>query len=175
MQAYFKYKAYHDKKQTLQSSKKQTKYMSCSRKQIIKGAEFLLRNCGGMALILLKRCYGITIIWYPKWASTRNKCYIACDCFSSHVVNPYLIYESRHKNGNLIQKWASNTMICMPERGSVDTKSHFMTPKIIAQHQANNQKFQFSLIYQPRKHGTHQEPNKSVPEKFFLKRTIYVT
>ena len=53
LQAYIKYDAYYDKK-TL--SKKQITFMSYSQKQIIKAVKIRLRNFGGLALILLKRC-----------------------------------------------------------------------------------------------------------------------
>ena len=115
---------------TLQSSKKQITCMSYSRKQIIKGVKFLLRNFGGLALTLLKRCHQTTIIWYAKLAPTRRKCFIECDWVSSHPDNPYPIYRSHLKKGNLIRKWALNTMICMPERGSVTMKGHFSTFRI---------------------------------------------
>ena len=89
--------------------------------------------------------------------------------------NTRLIYESRQKNGNLIRKWASNTMIFMPERGSVKTKSQFLTSKKIVQRHSIQLKFKYNPYYQLRKRGTHQEPHRSVPENFFLKRKNYVT
>ena len=60
-------------------------------------------------------------------------------------------------------------MICMPERGSVNTKSQISTPRIIMQRHLTHPKFQHRLTYQLRKRGTHQEPHRSVPKKFFFK------
>ena len=55
MQAYIKYKAYYDKKPTLQNLKKQIMYISCTRKRIIKAAKFHLQNFVGLARILSKK------------------------------------------------------------------------------------------------------------------------
>ena len=156
---------------TLQSSKNQNTYMSYSRKRFIKAVKFPLENFGGLARTLLKRCYRITFIWYARLAPTRRKCFIVCECVSSHPANPQLTYESRHKNINLIWLWASNTMICMPERGCMTLNSQFLTPRTIMQRHLFHTKFQYSLIFQLRKWGTHQEPHTSVPQKCFLKRT----
>ena len=140
-------KAIATKKPTLQSSKKQVTYISYSRKPIIKGGKISSRNFGGLALTLLQRCYLITVKWYAKLSPTRRQWFIACRCVSSHPANLYLIYESRHRNGHLIRKWASNTMICMPERGSVNTKGQFLTPKMTMQRDPIHPKFQYSAIY----------------------------
>ena len=113
--------------------------------------------------------------WYAKLAPTRRKCFTACECISSQPANPQLTYELRHKNGNMIRKWASNMRICMPERRSVNTKSQFLTPIIVTLRHPIHPIFQFSLFCQLRKRGTHQEPHKSILQKFFLKRNIYVT
>ena len=43
-------------------------------------------------------------------------------------------------------------------------------PNIIMQRHPIQPKFQYSLMYQLRKCGTHQEPHKSVPQEFFFKR-----
>ena len=86
-----------------------------------------------MAIKLLKKWYLTTIIWYAKLTPKRRKCFIVCECVSSHPANLQLTYESLHKNGNLIWKWASNTMICMPVRGSVNTKSQILTPRVLVQ------------------------------------------
>ena len=147
MQTYIKYKAYYDKKPTLQNSKSQVKYMSYSWKQIIKAVKFNLLNFGGPALTLLKRCYLTTITRYAKLAPTKRKRFTACKSVSSHTVNSKLTHESRHKNGNPIRKWDSNTMICMPECGSVNKESQFLTTRIIMQRHPIPPKFQNHLIY----------------------------
>ena len=36
-------------------------------------------------------------------------------------------------------------------------------------------KVEYILTYQLKKQGTHQEPHKSVPQKFVFKRNNYVT
>ena len=153
-------------KSSMQSSKRQITYMSYTRKRIIKRVEICLRNFGGLAPTFLKRCYLITSTWYATLAPTRHKCFIA---------NPHPTYESHHNNGYLIRKWALNTMFCMPERGSVNTKSQFLTPKTIIQRHPFPPKFKNKLIYYPRKRGTHQERHRSVPEKFSLKDKNFVT
>ena len=104
MQAYIKYKAYYDKKPTLQSSMKQIMYMSYSRKQIIKGVKFHLQNSVGLARTLSKRCYQITTSWYAKLAPKRRKCFIGCVCVSSHFTNHQLTYESSHRIINPIPR-----------------------------------------------------------------------
>ena len=53
-QAYVKFKAFLTKKPTLQNSKNQIMCMFCSRKQIINGLKFFLRNSVGLGRILLK-------------------------------------------------------------------------------------------------------------------------
>ena len=58
---------------------------------------------------------------------------------------------------------------------SVDMGSQFLTPKIIIQCHTIHPKVQFTLLYQPKERGIHQEPQKSVSEKYFLKRKNYVT
>ena len=173
--ASIKYKACYDKKQTLQSSKKQITYRSHGGKWIIKGVKFRLRNFDGLAHRLSERCYPITITWYAKLATTRRKCFIACECVSSHPANRHLTYDPRHKNGNPIHKLASKTMICLPECGSVNTKSQFLTPKIIMQRHTTHPKSQCNLIYQPKKQWTTQKPHGSVPEIIFFERKSYVT
>ena len=103
MQAFINYKACYYRKATLQSSKKQIMCMSYSQKQIIKAKKFFLRNSFGLAPLLLKLCYQTTNIWYAKLAAARDKCFMECNCVSSHPDNPYTIYRLRHKNGNLIK------------------------------------------------------------------------
>ena len=163
------------KRPTLRSSKMQITYMSYSRNQIIEGVNFFLRTFVGLAPTFLKRCYLLTFIWYAKLAPTRRKCFIACQRVSSRRGNPHLTYESRHKKGNMMRKWASNTMIWMPERGSVNTKCQFLTPKMIIQRHPIHPKFLYGLIYQPKKGGTPQRLHGSFPEQYFLKRKSYET
>ena len=56
----------------------------------------------------------------------------------------------------------------MTTRGSVNTRNQFLKPKIIIQRHPLHPKFQFSLIYKPRKRGTHQEPHKGSSQEVFL-------
>ena len=144
-------------------------YTSHSRKRIMKRVKFQLHNFGGLALTLWKKCYLTTIIWHAKLAPKKHKCLIVCEYVNSHPTNPPLIYESRHKNGNLIRKSVSHTMICMPERGSANTSSQFLTTRLKMRRHLIHPKFQYSLIYQLRKCGLHQGPHRSVPHKFILK------
>ena len=90
MQAYIKYKAYYDKKPTLQNLKKQIMYKSCSQKRIIKAAKFHSQNFDGLARILSKKYDPTIIIWYAKLAPTRRKCFIGWECVSSHPANHQL-------------------------------------------------------------------------------------
>ena len=60
---------------------------------------------------------------------------------------------------------SSNMMICMLQRGSVNMNNQFSTPKVTIQLHPIHPKFQYSLIYQPRKRGTHQELHWSVSRK----------
>ena len=76
MQAYIKYKAYFDKRSTLQNLKKQIMYTSFSRKRIIKAAKFHSQNSAGLARTLSKQYCQTIIIWYAKLAPTRRKCFI---------------------------------------------------------------------------------------------------
>ena len=161
----------------LQSSKKHIMYKSYSQKRIIKRAK---QNFGGLARTLLKRCYRTTIIWYAKLAPTRCKCFVVWECVSAHPANHQLTYESSHKNINPIWMWALNTIICMPEPGSMIMNSQFLKLKIITQRHPIPKKFKSRLIYQLRKGRTHQEPHTSVPRKFSSNRrsqwrNIYVS
>ena len=85
------------KRRTLHSSKKQIMHPLYNRKRIIKGVEFHLRNFVGLARTLLKKYYQITINWYANFAPTRRKCFIVCECVSSHHAYHQLTYESSHK------------------------------------------------------------------------------
>ena len=142
------------RRQTLQSSNKHVSYMSYSWKQIMKGSNFFMRIFSRLAPTLLKYWYLITIIWYARLAPTRRQCFIACECVSSQPNKPYLIYESRHKNGLLIGKWASNMTIGMLERENVSTDSQFPTPKKVMQRHPIHPKLQYSSIYLLRNCGT---------------------
>ena len=133
------------KRPTLQILKEQILYLSYNRKQIIWGVIFL-RSFGGLVLTLLKRCHQITIKWYAKVARKKRKCFVACECFSSQPDNPYLIYESRYKYGNLICKWKSKTMLCVAERGIVIMKGQLLRSKMIMQRHTIHSKLQYSLI-----------------------------
>ena len=146
-------------------------YTSWSQKRIIKGVKFHLQNFDGLALTLLKSCYLTAIIWYARLAPTRRKCFIVCECVSSHPANPQMIDESRHKNGNLIRKWACNTMIFIPEHGSVNTNNQFLTPRRM-QCQPILPKYQYSLMSLLQKCGTHQKSHKVFPRKFSSNGTI---
>ena len=101
----------------LHNSENQITYMSHNRMEIIKGAQFSLQMFGAFALTMLKMCYQITNIWYAKSAPTSRKCFMACKCVNCYLTNPYPANESRQKNGNLIQKWVSNSTIYTPEGG----------------------------------------------------------
>ena len=154
------------KKPTLLSSKKQVNYMFYSQKPSIKRAKFFLRKFGGLSPFLFKRCYLITITWYAKLAPTGRKCFITCECVSSHPTNRHLTYESRHKNGNPIRKWASNAMICMPKLRIVNTKSQFLTPRKIMQrhpiHSKNPLQTYLSTEKTWSRPGTTQECSRDV-------------
>ena len=144
--------------------------MSYSRKQITRWVKFLSRKFGRMVPTLLKRCYQATTIWYSKLAPTRWNCFIACDCVRSQPDNPYLMYKSGCKNGNLIRKWALNTMIWMLEHGNVTMKSQFSTPRTIIWRHSIHPEVDLDPIGQLKKRGTHQEPDEIVPQKFYPKR-----
>ena len=158
-------------KPTLQNSRKQIMYTSYSRRRKIKAVKFHLQNFVGLARTLSKGCCQTTVIWYANLAPTRRKCFIICECVSSHPTNHQLTYESSHKNINPIRMWASNTMICMPDRGSMIMNSQFLKLKKKMQRHPVHTEFQYSLTFQHRKRGTHQELHTSIPEKFFLKQT----
>ena len=78
------------KKPTLQNLKKQNMCTSCNRKRIIKVAKFHSQIFDGLARTLSKNSYQITIIWYEKLARTKRKCFIGCECVSSHPANHQL-------------------------------------------------------------------------------------
>ena len=123
MQAYIKYKAYYDKKPKPQNLNQPIMFTSYSQKQITKEAKFTLQIFFGLDLILLKRCYRTINNWYAKLAPIRRKYFIQWSCANSHPPNPYRIYQSHNMNGNQTQKLSWNTMICTPERGSVNPTS----------------------------------------------------
>ena len=76
MEAYFKYKAYYDKKVNASKQKKPSTSLYYSQKQVTKGKKFSLQIFGGSDLILLKRCYQTIIIWCAKLARIRRKFFI---------------------------------------------------------------------------------------------------
>ena len=73
MQAYIKYKTYHDRKATASKLKKSDYVLYYSRKQISKGVKLRLQTFAGSGHILLKRCYPTIIMWYAKSALTTRK------------------------------------------------------------------------------------------------------
>ena len=166
MQAYIKYKAYYDKRPTLQNLKKQITCISCSPKRIIKAAKFHSQNFDGLARISSKKHYQVIIIWYAKLAQTRRNCFIGWECVNSHPANHQPTSQSSRKNTNPIPKWVYITTIYMPKRGSMISSSQFSTLRTIMRCHPTNEKFQCSLIFQRRKWGTRKEPHTSVPQKF---------
>ena len=149
--------------------------MSYSRRHIIWGLKLFLRNSCGLDRAFLKVCHQITINWCRKLAQTRRKCFFVSNCVSSHYNNPYPMNKSRRKSGNLIRKWALNTMICMLEHWNVTVKNQFLTQSTIMRRQPIHSEIQYDLVYHPRKCGTHQEPHECVPQKLSPHQTCYVT
>ena len=169
MQAYTKYKSYYDKK-TIASKLKEADYVNVLQPKAdhqgnkIPFTEFRWIGPYVIEKVIEKET---TSFWYAKLAPTRRKCFIVCKYASSHPAKPQLTYISRHQDIKPIRIWASNTMICMPERGSETMNSHFLTPIIVMKRQPTQPNFQYSLVYALRKWGTHQEVHMSVPEKIF--------
>ena len=121
-----------------------------------------------------ERCYRKTIIWYAKFAPTKHKCFIACECVNSHPGNPYLIYESRHKNRNPNRKWVSNTIICTPERGVWIWKAKFRRRKW--KHNAVQFTWNCRTLWFINLRNVEQSKNRTgVFPKFLPTRKIYVT
>ena len=141
-------------------------YRSYSQKRIIKGAKFHSQNFGGLARTLLKRCYRTTIIWYAKLAPTRSKCFKGSKCVSSQPTNHQLTYDSSHNNINPIPRWAVITTVCMQTRGSMILNSQFLTPRTVMQRHPIQKKLQYSLIFQRRKWGSHQNYTRVFPRSF---------
>ena len=52
-------------------------------------------------------------------------------------------------------------------RGNMILSRQFSTPRTTMRRHPINEKFQYSLISQRKKSGTHKEPHTSVPQKFF--------
>ena len=130
-QAYIKYKAHYDK--TAKTTKpKEAEYV------------FVLHpkadQQGSKIRFMEFRCIGANIIEkvlsnniYLVRKISTNKTQVLHRIRSSHPDNAYLIYKQRQKNRSLIWKWASSTMICMPERGSVNMRGQFSTPRTVIQ------------------------------------------
>ena len=93
MQAYIKYKAYYYKKANASKLKEADFVYVLQPKADHQGSTFSFTEF-----------YQTTIIWCAKLALTRRKCSIACDCVTSHPDNHYLMFKSRHMNGNLVRK-----------------------------------------------------------------------
>ena len=163
------------KRPTLHNSKKQIMYTFYSRKQVIKAVKFHLQNFVGLARTLLKKYYQRTKIWYAKLALTRRRCFIAWERVNSHPTNHQLTFKSSHRNTKPIPKWVLVTNICMQERGSMIMNSHFLRSRTIMRHHPFHKKVRYSLIFQRRNWGTHQESHTSVPQKLPLKQTKSAT
>ena len=149
--------------------------MFCSRKQIIKGVKFFSGHSGGIGPKILKNLYQTKFFWYAKLAGTSRKFFIVCDCVSSHPKKPYLICKSRLRDGNLIRKWSLNKIICMLDLRNVIMKGQFLIQTIIIRRPLVHPKLQYDLCCHATKSGTHQKHHESVPQKFFLQWTDYVT
>ena len=90
MQAYIKYKAYYDKKANA-SKLKEADYVYILQPKADHQGNKTPQNFDGLAHTLSKKSYQITIIRYEKLARTKRKCFIGCECVSSHPANHQLI------------------------------------------------------------------------------------
>ena len=101
MQAYIKYKAYY--KKTKASKLKQADYVYVLQpKADHQGSKIPFKEVCWIGPYINENVL-TTIILYANLAPTKRKCFIACECVSSHPANPQMTYESRHKNGSLIR------------------------------------------------------------------------
>ena len=100
MQAYIKYKAYYYKKANSSKLREADFIFDLQPKADHPGSKIF----GGLARTLLKRCYRTTFIWYAKLASTKRKCFIVCQCVSSHPANHQPTYDSSHRKINPIRR-----------------------------------------------------------------------
>ena len=74
MQAYIKYKALYDKKANASELQEADYVYVLQPKADNQGSKIRLRNFGGLALTLLRRCYLTTTTWYANLAPTKRKC-----------------------------------------------------------------------------------------------------
>ena len=87
---------------------------------------------------------------------------------NSHPDNPYLMFKSHLKNGNLIRKCSLKTMNCKLELGNVIMIRQFSTQTITIRQTLIHLKLQFDLTYHPKRRRILQElPDTRVfPELF---------
>ena len=118
MKAYNKHKVYYDKKANASKLKRQNMCMSYNRKQSIKSkvlfTEFRRIGPFNFEKLLPNNNYLVR-----KIGTNKTK---VLDCMRLHQFtpdNPYPKWKSRLDSGNLIWKWALNTMICRLKHGKV--------------------------------------------------------
>ena len=91
MQAYIKYNASYDKKANASRLKEADYVYILQPKADQQGSKIPFTEFRWIGpYIIEKKCYHIIIIWYEKLALTERKCFIGCECVSSHPANHQL-------------------------------------------------------------------------------------
>ena len=157
-----KLKLFTTKMSTLQNSKKQVMCMSYSHNQTINWVEILLLWPYIIRKVLQNNSYLV-----PKTGTKKKQVLHRIRLRQFTPDNLLPMNKSRQRIGNLIWKWAINTMIWMLEHEHVTKKGQFSTPSTITRRHPIHPQVQCDLIRQEKKRGTQQETQESVPLKFF--------
>ena len=90
MQAYIKNKAYYDKKANASKLKEADYVYILQPKADHQGSKIPFTEFRWIGPYIIEKSYQIIIIWYKKLARTKRKCFIGCECVSSHPANHQL-------------------------------------------------------------------------------------
>ena len=143
-----KYKAYHDKKANASKLKEADYVYILQPKAEHQGSKFPFTEFCWIGPYIVEKVLPNNNYLVRKIGTDKRKCFIECECVSSHPANQQPIYDSSRKNINPILKCALITTICMQGPGSIIMNSQFLTPKIILQPSPASAKFQYTLTCQ---------------------------
>ena len=104
MQAYIKYEAYYDKKGNAPKLKEAEYVYVLQPKADHQRSKFPFTELRWIGPYVIKKVLPNSNYLVPKKALTRRKCFIGCECVSSHTANHQLTYESSQKNINPIPR-----------------------------------------------------------------------
>ena len=168
MQAYIKYKAYHDKKANASKLKQADYVFILQPKADHQGSKNPFTDFCWIGLYIFEKVLPNINYWYAKLALIRRKFFTEWSYDKSHPANRYQTYQSHHANGNETWKLSLNMMIYTPEHGSVNMMSQYLKAITIIWQRLVHPKLQYDPSKQLTKWRTLREPYEKIHQKLFL-------